>query len=135
MPRATAGRRHRLRDVLIALAAYCLILPLCNIQAMAQSGGARRAWRPRSKALRLNKLYTITFWPIPVLIESLQRAKAQAEAQQAAMTKSKISTFKNELVDDPNAPILGNPKGDVTLVESSTTVARFAVRSNHGSRL
>jgi protein-disulfide isomerase len=52
-----------------------------------------------------------------VLIESLQQAKARAEAQQAAIVKAKIAAFRKQLVDDPNAPVLGNPKGDVTLVE------------------
>ena len=47
----------------------------------------------------------------------MREAKAKAEVQQAGLIKSKISAFSKDLVDDANAPILGNPKGDVTLVE------------------
>jgi len=52
-----------------------------------------------------------------VIIESLQRAKAKAERRESALIKSRITAFRKQLVDDPNAPVLGNPKGDVTLVE------------------
>jgi protein-disulfide isomerase len=31
--------------------------------------------------------------------------------------RSKIVAFKKDLLEDPNAPVLGNPAGDVTLVE------------------
>jgi len=52
-----------------------------------------------------------------VLIESLQRAKAKAEAQKAATVKSRIAALRRDLIEDPNAPSLGNPNGDVTIVE------------------
>jgi protein-disulfide isomerase len=52
-----------------------------------------------------------------VIIESLQRAKANAERRQAVLIKSKIMAFGKDLVDDPNAPVLGNSEGDITLVE------------------
>ncbi len=52
-----------------------------------------------------------------VLIEALQLAKRKQEDQLAADTKSLIRAYKAELVDDPNAVVFGNPKGDVTLVE------------------
>ena len=52
-----------------------------------------------------------------VLIKSLQSAKRKQEDQIAAATKSLIKSYKKELVEDPNTPILGNPNGDITLVE------------------
>lgn len=47
-------------------------------------------------------------------VEALQarEAEAQAEAAQAALSGS-----REALERDPNAPVLGNPEGDVTLVE------------------
>lgn len=115
--RATAGRCRRLRGVVIAFAACCLIVPLSNIEALAQSVGAPGAV-PTDKGPALDQAIHDYILAHPeVLIQSLQQAKARAEAQQAAMTKSKISTFRKALVDDPNAPVLGNPNGDVTLVE------------------
>ena len=41
-----------------------------------------------------------------------QEAEAQAEAAQAA-----LSERRDAIEQDPNAPVLGNPEGDVTLVE------------------
>jgi protein-disulfide isomerase len=52
-----------------------------------------------------------------VLMQSLRMAKEREQERLATLAKSKIATFKKDLVDDPAAPILGNPKGDVTLVE------------------
>jgi protein-disulfide isomerase len=52
-----------------------------------------------------------------VLIQSLQLAKQKEQERFAAMTKSKILSFRKDLIEDPNAPVLGNPHGDVTLVE------------------
>jgi len=52
-----------------------------------------------------------------VLIESLQRAKRKQEERIAASTKSLIQSYQKDLVEDPNSPVLGNPKGNVTLVE------------------
>jgi protein-disulfide isomerase len=52
-----------------------------------------------------------------VVMQSLRMAKEREQERLAAVAKSKIPSFKKDLVDDPNAPVLGNPKGDVTLVE------------------
>jgi protein-disulfide isomerase len=52
-----------------------------------------------------------------VLIQSLRIAKEREKERLAALAKSKIGLFKKDLVDDPTAPVLGNPNGDVTLVE------------------
>ena len=52
-----------------------------------------------------------------VLIESLQAAKSRQENQRAAAIKSLIQASKKELMEDPQAPIFGNPAGDVTVVE------------------
>jgi protein-disulfide isomerase len=52
-----------------------------------------------------------------VLIESLQSAKRKAEEEFAAATKSITAAYKKELIEDPRAPVFGNPEGDVTVVE------------------
>jgi len=52
-----------------------------------------------------------------VLIESLRMAKVREDEQQKALGKALITSFKKDLVDDPNAPVLGNPAGDATIVE------------------
>jgi len=52
-----------------------------------------------------------------VIIQSIRIAKEREQERLAALAGSKIATFKKDLLDDPTAPILGNPKGDVTVVE------------------
>ncbi|MEP5761929.1 MAG: DsbA family protein [Litoreibacter sp.] len=44
----------------------------------------------------------------------LQEREAAAAAEQAAL---QLSTLGDALVNDPNAPVMGNPDGDVTVVE------------------
>src|SRR5580704_5064907 len=52
-----------------------------------------------------------------VLIQSLRIAKEREEIHAAEQGKALVTSLKNELVEDPSAPIRGNPNGDVTLVE------------------
>jgi protein-disulfide isomerase len=52
-----------------------------------------------------------------VLIQSLRIAKEREETRAAEQGKALLASLKHELVDDPNAPVRGNPSGDVTLVE------------------
>ena len=46
--------------------------------------------------------------------EILQRKQQQAEAARATQT---LGALRPQLENDPNAPVLGNPNGDVTVVE------------------
>jgi protein-disulfide isomerase len=52
-----------------------------------------------------------------VLVQALQKAQADADAQQTTDAKSAIEANKTQLINDPASPVLGNPAGDVTLVE------------------
>jgi protein-disulfide isomerase len=52
-----------------------------------------------------------------VLIESLQSAKRKQEERQKEIAQTYIKDHKKELLDDPDSPVLGNPQGDVTIVE------------------
>jgi protein-disulfide isomerase len=52
-----------------------------------------------------------------VLIESLRRAKQKQQDQIAADAKATIRALRKDLLEDPNSPVLGNPNGDVTIVE------------------
>ncbi|HTH97752.1 MAG TPA: DsbA family protein [Stellaceae bacterium] len=52
-----------------------------------------------------------------VIVEALQKAQAQAEAQQASDAQVALHAKQKQLLNDPASPVMGNPKGDVTLVE------------------
>jgi protein-disulfide isomerase len=52
-----------------------------------------------------------------VLTQAIQQVADEADAAQRAAGQSALGQHTKELFDDPAAPILGNPSGDVTLVE------------------
>lgn len=109
--------RQNPRHLCIMLAVSCLLLPLSTIGASAQSAATPNSPPPDKAAALQQAIHDYILAHPEVLIESLQRAKAKAEADQIALVKSKIMAVRKYLVDDPGAPVLGNPKGDVTLVE------------------
>lgn len=54
----------------------------------------------------------------PEIIEqAYQRLQAKQQAQQEATIAEFLASRKTEFEQDPNAPVLGNPDGDVTVVE------------------
>lgn len=52
-----------------------------------------------------------------VLIEALQAAERKMKDQQDERAREAVAAQRDELVNDPAAPVGGNPKGDVTIVE------------------
>jgi protein-disulfide isomerase len=51
------------------------------------------------------------------ILQALEAAEAKAKAEAAENTKRTVATKQRELEADPGSPVIGNPKGDVTLVE------------------
>jgi protein-disulfide isomerase len=51
------------------------------------------------------------------VLEALEAAEAKAKTAAAEKTKQAVATKQRELEADPVSPVVGNPKGDVTLVE------------------
>ncbi|WP_114283787.1 DsbA family protein [Candidatus Halocynthiibacter alkanivorans] len=52
-----------------------------------------------------------------IIVEALELLQQRDQAQQAAAAQSLLSDQRFLLERDPNAPVLGNPDGDVTVVE------------------
>ena len=52
-----------------------------------------------------------------VLMESVQQLEEQRQASAADELKTILRDRAEEIFNDPSAPVLGNPSGDVTLVE------------------
>jgi protein-disulfide isomerase len=52
-----------------------------------------------------------------VVIEALQSAEDKMKAQGEERARAAVVERRQELLDDPTAPVAGNPKGDVTVVE------------------
>ena len=52
-----------------------------------------------------------------VIVEALQSAEEKMKAQSEESARAALVERRQELLDDPTAPVAGNPKGDVTIVE------------------
>jgi protein-disulfide isomerase len=52
-----------------------------------------------------------------IVMQAVEILRQREEAAQAEATRSAITDLSFELTEDPNAPVLGNPEGDVTVVE------------------
>jgi protein-disulfide isomerase len=52
-----------------------------------------------------------------VLIEALRAAEEKAKSEAGDKAKQALAARRNEIFDDPETPVGGNPNGDVTLVE------------------
>jgi protein-disulfide isomerase len=52
-----------------------------------------------------------------VIVEALQSAEDKMKAQSEENARAAVAQRRQELLEDPTAPIAGNPKGNVTIVE------------------
>ena len=52
-----------------------------------------------------------------IVLEAVQIIEQREQERQAAVAATVLSENRDILENDPNAPVLGNPDGDVTVVE------------------
>jgi protein-disulfide isomerase len=52
-----------------------------------------------------------------IVLEALEKADAAAKAEEASAARDEIVKRHEELDNDPTSPAIGNPKGDITIVE------------------
>ncbi len=52
-----------------------------------------------------------------LVIDALEAYQRQMREEQANNTKKSIQQFSNEIFNNPASPVMGNPSGDVTVVE------------------
>lgn len=52
-----------------------------------------------------------------IIREAIERLRAMEEAEQAQKVSAALSQNRASLLNDPDSPVAGNPKGDVTVVE------------------
>lgn len=105
----------KIQQRLITLAVTYVSALLCSVPALTQTTDAGKAL-VANEALQ-QAIHDYILAHPEVLIQSLRIAKEREESHTAEQNKTLVTSLKNELVDDPNAPVRGNPSGDVTLVE------------------
>jgi protein-disulfide isomerase len=105
------------KDFLRAAAALALALGLA---AAPQAGSAQDAQPPfdatQSEAIEALVRQYILEHP-EVVVEALQRYEQQQRAAEAERQAAAIVALADQLSADPRDPVIGNPDGDVTLVE------------------
>jgi protein-disulfide isomerase len=105
----------RLLNVCIGGAAACVFLCLLSFRTPAETPEPLSV--PPHDEVIDRAIHDYILAHPEVLIQSLRIAKEREQERQAAAAKSLIASLRKELVEDPNTPVLGNPAGDVTLVE------------------
>lgn len=103
------------RYFIVLVASSAFFFSLC-FPGLTQTPGAATA-PPSADGGIEKKIHDYILAHPEVLMQSLRMAKVREDEQWRAFTKTLITSFKKDLVDDPNAPVLGNPAGDATIVE------------------
>ena len=105
----------KIEQLLIVLAVTCAFTLRCSVPALTQTTDATKA--PVANEALQQAIHDYILAHPEVLIQSLRIAKEREENRAAEQSKALISSLKNDLAGDPNAPVRGNPSGDVTLIE------------------
>ncbi len=100
--------------VILLLAIACTALLTRSVVQSGEAGGGGGAMG--DKALREALLETIRSEPEAVLAALSEGQRKLMEQQQQEQGK-KIGEMRSQIENDARAPVVGNPKGDVTIVE------------------
>jgi protein-disulfide isomerase len=93
--------------------------PTADVRAgEAPSGSAVSAGMTSEEKQRFDALIRQYILDHPeVVIESLQAHQARQQAAEQQESLATLATLKDEIENDPAAPVAGNTRGDVTIVE------------------
>ena len=105
----------KIQQPFIALAITCAFALPCSVPALTQTPHAGKTLIANEALQQAIHDYILAH--PEVLIQSLRIAKEREDSRVAERNKALVASLKSDLVDDPNAPVRGNPRGDVTLVE------------------
>lgn len=89
------------------------LFSIAAICAFPVAGGAQNLSEDEVRDLVLD---TIRANP-GIVLEALDLLEQEQQAAQAAAAQAALTDQRALLLDDPNAPVIGNPDGDVTVVE------------------
>lgn len=95
---------------LIALIEIVLTAPFASSQAADKFNDTQRQ--------EIDKMIRSYIMENPqVILDAVQRMQSQAEEGRKDLAKKNLVSSRDKLLNDPNSPTSGNPKGDVTIVE------------------
>ena len=94
-----------------------LLLPVLALALLPVRGQAADALT-QAQTDQVNKLIHDYFMNNPkALIDAIEHAEASIKEDEQSQAKTALQSHREELEQDPTSPVLGNPKGDVTIVE------------------
>jgi protein-disulfide isomerase len=94
-----------------------LLLPIAALALFPVGGRAAEALT-QAQTDQVNKLIHDYFMNNPkALIDAIEHAEASMKEDEQGQAKVALQSHREELEHDPTSPVLGNPKGDVTIVE------------------
>lgn len=97
---------------LLTLAAFGLLLAM---PAHAAEGDALSAAQ-KSEVETVIRQFLIEKEP-ETIMKAIEVLKQRDQQQQMAVAKEAVAKHKERIYNEPTSPVLGNPKGDVTIVE------------------
>ena len=98
------------RCFLITLLALTFILPMATAQAADALNEPQRA--------EVETLIHKYIMENPrVILEAIQQMQAREEEEKKRAAQKNLVVYRDQLTNDPNAPVIGNLKADVTIVE------------------
>ena len=102
------------RSFAAALISASLVLPSL---AAADESKAKQSFTPsQEEAIRkLVKDYLIK--NPEVLVEAMQKLREKQQAAERQRVKRALVALRSDIYENPESPVAGNPKGDVTIVE------------------
>jgi protein-disulfide isomerase len=93
-------------------------LGFCALLALVPPGAARAAdFTPEQRKAIETIIHDYLTKNPDVLLDALQAAEDKIKGDARDKAAQALSTRRREIFEDPEAPIAGNPKGDVSLVE------------------
>ena len=101
------------KRVLISALALLLTAPQVQAQAKPEAGFTAEQ---KAEIETIIRQYLVDKEP-ETIDKAIKVLKQREQVRQDKVTKDAVERNKARIFDDPNSPILGNPKGDVTIVE------------------
>jgi protein-disulfide isomerase len=105
-----------MRKARLLLAAALVCFAPLSVQAQDDAASKPMPDAERAQVEAVIKDYLINKHP-EVLVDAMQELQRRDQASAENKTKQAISGAKDKIFNDPNTPVLGNPKGNVTVVE------------------
>ncbi len=106
-----------IRVVSMGLAMFVLAVAGPAITRAADPSSAAQAMAPEQKAAFEALIREYILEHPEVVVESVQRWQERQKAESDQRAKAAVAENRDLLENNPNAPVAGNPKGDVTIVE------------------